>query len=91
VTGGFEQAYFVFGEEDEIDVRICAETAFLRCRPEAIERFQSSLVIVLKTASFGRGWEPPALDAGRGAGEGVFLHGSVMAREPSRRVRREST
>jgi hypothetical protein len=91
MTGGFEEAYFVFGEEDEIAVRICAETAFLRCRPEAMERFQSSLVIVLKTASFGRAWELPALDTGRETGEGVFLHGSLMAREPSRRVPREST
>jgi hypothetical protein len=83
MTRCLEQTYFVFGEEDKIDVRICAETAFLRSRPEAIERFQSSLVIVLKTASFGWTGQTPTLDAGRGTGEGVFLHGSLMAREPS--------
>src|SRR5690606_3735379 len=76
-AGAFEQAYFVFGEEDEIAVRICSETA-LRCRrAEASERFQSSLVMVLKSASFGRAGElAPAEESGL-AGEGV-LHGSAM-------------
>jgi len=76
-TGAFQQAYFVVGEEDEIAVRICAETALGCRRAEASERRQSSLVIVLKSEPLGRAGETAALDAGRPAGERV-LHGAVM-------------
>ena len=79
VARGLEQAYFVFGEEDEIAVRICAETAFGCRRADAIERRQSSLVIVLKIASRFGPREEAALDAGELAGE-VVLHGSAMPR-----------
>jgi hypothetical protein len=75
--GGLKQAYFVFREEDEIAVRICAETAFGCRRAEASERFQSSLVIVLKSGSFDRSREELPVDEGGLAGE-VVLHGSAM-------------
>ena len=76
--GGLEQAYFVFREEDEIAVRICAETAFDCRRAEASERFQSSLVIVLKSGPVVRVREGAAADAGGLSGEGIFLHESAM-------------
>ena len=78
-AGAFEQAYFVFSEEDEIAVRICADTAFGCRRAEASERRQSSLVIVLKVASGLVAREGAALDTGDLAGE-VVLHGSAMPR-----------
>jgi len=76
--GPLEETYFVFLEEDEIAVRICAETAFGRRRAESSERFQSSLVIVLKSDSFGNAEERAPPETGRLAGEGV-LHGSLMS------------
>ena len=85
-TGRLEQAYFVFREEDEIAVRICADTAFFCRRAEASERFQSSLVIVLKSGSVGRAREGAALDAGVFSGEGI-VHESAAAQ--LRRSRRE--
>ena len=83
-AGGFEQAYFVFREEDEIAVRICSETAFFCRRAETSERFQSSLVIVLKSGALVRAREDAALDAGGFSGEGI-AHESAM---PERRFRR---
>jgi hypothetical protein len=85
-TGAFEQRYFVFGEEDEVAVRVRmrSEIAFFCCRAEVSERFQSSLVIVLKTGAWFRAGEDAALDAGVFSGEGV-LHGrSRDMRGPSR-------
>ena len=76
-AGCLQQAYFVFFEEDEIAVRICAETALGCRRAEASERFQSSLVIVLKSASFDRAGEAPTLEEGGFAGE-LVLHGSAI-------------
>src|SRR5205085_10606197 len=64
-AGAFEQAYLVFREDDEIAVRICSETAFFCRRAEASERFQSSLVIVLKSGSVFGAREGAAADAGR--------------------------
>ena len=75
--GGFKETYFVFLEEDEIAVRICAETALGCRRAEASERFQSSLVIVLKSASFDRTGEVTALEE-RGLSGELVLHGSAM-------------
>ena len=74
-----QQRYFVFGEEDEVAVRVRmrSEIAFFCCRAEASERFQSSLVIVLKTAPLFRAGEEPTAEAGRSSGEGV-LHASLM-------------
>ena len=70
-------------EEDEIAVRICAETAFGCCRAEAMERRQSSLVIVLKTAPLFCAGEPATAEAGDESGEGV-LHASSFI-SPERR------
>ncbi|HWL15568.1 MAG TPA: hypothetical protein VNR00_08185 [Opitutus sp.] len=77
-AGAFQQTYFVFGKEDEIAVRICAETAFGCRRAEASERRQSSLVIVLKSGSLVRARERAPADAGELSGEGI-VHGSAMA------------
>jgi hypothetical protein len=72
-----EQDYFVFRKEDEIAVRICSEIAF-GCRlAKSSERFQSALVIVLKSGSLGRVREEAAADAGGLSGEGI-LHESAM-------------
>ena len=46
-----KQAHFVFFEEDEIAVRICSEIAFGCSLAKSSERFQSALVIVLKSGS----------------------------------------
>jgi hypothetical protein len=72
-TGAFEQRYFVFGEEDEVAVRVRmrSEIAFFCCRAEVSERFQSSLVIVLKTGALFRAGEGAALDAGDFSGEDI--------------------
>jgi hypothetical protein len=43
-----QQAYGVFREDDEVAVRIRSNAALGRRRAEAIERFQSSPVIVAK-------------------------------------------
>jgi hypothetical protein len=67
-----EQDYFVFLEEDEIAVRICAETAFFCCRAKTSERRQSSLVIVLKSGSFLEAREGAPADAGGLSGKGVL-------------------
>src|SRR5690606_179869 len=76
-AAALEQAYFVFREEDEIAVRICAETAFGCRRAEASERFQSSLVIVLKSGASFRVREAAPADAGGFSGEGI-VHESAM-------------
>ena len=80
----FEQAYFVFGEEDEIAVRICSETALGCRRAEASERRQSSLVIVLKSGSFDGTGEVTPAEPGGLAGEEVLHDGSVDMRATSR-------
>src|SRR6185436_10924511 len=78
-----EERYFVFGERDEIAVRIFADTAFGCRRAEASERRQSSLVIVLKSASFVRPREVPPAESRDLAGEEVLHDGSADMREPS--------
>jgi hypothetical protein len=59
------------GEDSESAVRICFNASFCRCRAEAIERRQSSLVIVEKSGLSAGGKERVAADAGRAAGEAV--------------------
>ena len=51
--GVFKESYFVFGEEDEVAVRVRmrSEIPFFCCRAEVSERFPSSLVIVSKTGA----------------------------------------
>ena len=76
-AGGLKQDHFVFRKEDEIAVRICSEIA-LGCRlAKSSERFQSSLVIVLKSGSGGCVREEGAADARGLSGEGI-LHVSAM-------------
>ena len=70
-----QQAYGVFRERDEIAFCICL-LHWAGHRAEAIERFQSA-VIILKTAPLVGSWEVPALEAGCGRGEGV-LHDFAM-------------
>ena len=76
-VGAGEEAYFVVGPEDEIIVRIRADADARRCRAEASERRQSSLVIVLKRGPGEGGGKLAAADAGGLAGEGV-LHASAL-------------
>jgi hypothetical protein len=75
--GGLKQAYFVFCKKDEIAIRICSEIAFGCSFAESSERFQSALVIVLKSGSPGGVRKDGAEDRGGLSGEGIF-HGSAM-------------
>jgi len=72
-----EQAYGVFREDEEIALRIRSKAALGCRRAEAIERLQSSPVIVEKAdLAWGAG-ELGAADDSLPAGEGI-LHGSAM-------------
>jgi len=77
--GQFEQAYFVFLDEDEIAVFICADTAFFCFFAQLIERPKSLPVTVQNSGLPSRAGEAGTVEVGFLSGERVLeWHDSAM-------------
>ena len=78
-AAGFQEAYFVFREADDIEVFICSDAALPRRLDQLIERPKSLPVTVQNSGPSFRAGETGAGEVGGVSGKRVFLlHDSAM-------------